>query len=143
MTPRLSVEDEEERAAAVVRAVGEGLDAFNLAAADLASSRPLVCAAWQQPSGELVGGAVGRTWGACGELRMLWVDAAHRGRGIGRGLVELVEAQARRRGCALLVLDTFSFQAPGFYDRLGYEVAWTVTGFPGGVSRFYLRKALA
>lgn len=44
-------------------------------------------------------------------------------------------------GCRLLYLDTFSFQAPEFYYRLGYETACRLDGFPDGGSKFILRKS--
>ncbi len=54
----------------------------------------------------------------------------------------MVEAEARTRGCALLYLDTFTFQAPAFYLKLGYEVACELKGFPDDVSKFVMRKTL-
>ncbi len=56
--------------------------------------------------------------------------------------MQKVEAIALERGCRLLYLDTFSFQAPEFYYRLGYETACRLDGFPDGGSKFILRKAL-
>jgi hypothetical protein len=54
----------------------------------------------------------------------------------------MVETEARARGCALLYLDTFTFQAPAFYLRLGYDVACELEGFPNNVSKFIMRKNL-
>ena len=101
--------------------VDEGLENFNRTAADLASVRPLACFA-RTADGRCVGGAVGRTWGRCCEVRELWVDDVQRGRGIGTRLMGMVEAEARARGCTLLYLDTFTFQAPRLYQRLGFEI---------------------
>jgi hypothetical protein len=53
-----------------------------------------------------------------------------------------VELNAIERGCNLLYLDTFSFQAPEFYYLLGYETACRLDGFPDGASKFVLRKSL-
>jgi ribosomal protein S18 acetylase RimI-like enzyme len=71
------------------------------------------------------------------------VAPAYRRRGVGRRLVELVEAAARARGCALLFLETFSFQARGIYQSLGFEVACELGGFPGGIAKYVLRKVLS
>jgi ribosomal protein S18 acetylase RimI-like enzyme len=122
-------------------AVNDGLDASNRAAADWSAVRPLACFA-RLPLGELVGGAVARTWGGCCELRQVWVDPAYRRRGVGRHLVELIEAAARARRCTLLFLETFSFQAPELYRALGFETVCELGGFPGGVTKYIMRKSL-
>jgi GNAT superfamily N-acetyltransferase len=122
--------------------IDESLESFNTASADLAAVRPLGCFA-RLPTGRIVGGAIGRTWGRCCELRQLWVEEAYRRRGIGTRLVRLIEARARDRGCRVIFLETFSFQAPDLYRRLGYEVACQIEGFPDGITKFLLRKSLA
>jgi ribosomal protein S18 acetylase RimI-like enzyme len=122
--------------------VDQGLDAFNRALPALALVRPLCCSG-RLTSGQCVGGALARTWGAACELQQLWVDEPWRGRGLGSELVRLVEAEARARGCVSVYLDTFSFQAPGFFRRLGYVTALTIEGFPEGITKFLMTKRLA
>ncbi|MCP3905864.1 MAG: GNAT family N-acetyltransferase [Planctomycetes bacterium] len=122
------------------RVVDEGLDAFNRGAVDLGAVKNFGCFA-RLESGAIIGGALARRWGTSCELQQIWVDEDHRRRGIGRRLVELVEAHARARGCTLVYLDTFSFQAPAFYRELGYDVACEIGGFPDG-SKFIMRKRL-
>jgi GNAT superfamily N-acetyltransferase len=121
--------------------IDDGLDHFNQNAADFTSSLKFACIA-RLSSGTIVGGALARWWGQCCELQQIWVDEDHRSVGIGRRLVQLVEGEARTRGCALLYLDTFSFQAPVFYLKLGYDVACEFQGFPNNVSKFVMRKNL-
>jgi len=60
-------------AAEDLAAVDRGLDLSNHAAADLGAVRPLACFA-RSADGQLIGGAVARTWGRCCELQQLWVD---------------------------------------------------------------------
>jgi ribosomal protein S18 acetylase RimI-like enzyme len=121
------------------RIVDSGLGMFNEHAAPLHEVERLACFA-RKPSGELIGGAVGRTWGECCELQQLWVDSAHRRRGIASELVARFEARARERGCRTFYLETFSFQAPGLYRRLGYEVGLELRGFRPGVVKYVMVK---
>ena len=121
--------------------VDEGLEESNQAAAPLHDVRPLSCFA-RTPSGEVVGGAVGRTWGACCELQQLWVEPARRRRGLGAQLVRLFEAQAAARGCRVFYLETWSFQAPALYGALGYEVQARIDGFGPGLTKFLMLRQL-
>lgn len=70
----------------------------------------------------------------------LWVHESLRGRGFGRTLLHAAEAEARRRGCEQVVLSTHSFQAPGFYERMGYEKQAVIQGWPRGHSEIIYVK---
>jgi hypothetical protein len=52
----------------------------------------------------------------------------------------MAQKEARRRGCRAGVLYTISFQAPGFYQRLGWRVFGEIPGDPPGISRVFLTK---
>ncbi len=93
--------------------------------------------------GEIVAGLHGWTWcGAC-RIQTLWVHKDLRRQGYGRRLLAAAEQEAQTRGCEQILLDTFSFQAPLFYQKLGYEVIDVVEGYPRHPhSLFHLRKAL-
>jgi ribosomal protein S18 acetylase RimI-like enzyme len=94
-------------------------------------------------SKNIVAGAAGHTWGETCELRQVWVAASARGRGLGRRLMAEAEAEAVRRGCRQLVIETYSFQAPAFYRKLGFEVVSEFPEYPRGHSHLLLRKRLA
>jgi GNAT superfamily N-acetyltransferase len=80
-------------------------------------------------------------WGGF-HIDMLIVPEALRGQGLGTGLMGRAEAEARRRGCSHLWLDTYSFQARPFYERLGFEVFGRLDG-PGPIyPRYFMSKAL-
>jgi GNAT superfamily N-acetyltransferase len=81
--------------ASALQAVDAGLETHNQAAAPLGEVRPHAAIA-SLPSGEVVGGAVGRTWGACCELLQLWVHPGHRGTGLGTRLLDAFERRAGR-----------------------------------------------
>lgn len=122
------------------RIVDEGLGQSNESAAPVRDVVRLSCFASE--SGAIVGGAVGRRWGECCELQQLWVEPGYRRRGIGSKLVRRFEAHAAERGCRTFYLETFSFQAPSFYRKLGYNAAAEIGGFPEGIVKYLmLRKA--
>jgi GNAT superfamily N-acetyltransferase len=121
--------------------VDAGLDQYNRAEPELARVRRLSVLA-RSPAGGVVGGAVGRTWGECGELLQLWVSEAQRRSGVGAALLGLFEREARARGCTLVYLTTFSFQAPGFYLRHGYLNVLETRGYTGGIARYTMHKHL-
>lgn len=91
---------------------------------------------------QVVGGLLGMLYRHCFALDILWVDDAHRGTGCGARLMTAAEAVVREKGCRMIHLDTFSFQAPAFYQRQGYEVFGVLDGYPDGIRRYYLRKML-
>jgi len=51
----------------------------------------------------------------------LWVDESQRGKSLGRRLLAAVEEKGRAQGAKRVELNTFGFQAPGFYEKLGYR----------------------
>ena len=89
----------------------------------------------------IVAGLAGETYAGWLFIRYLWVSEALRGHGVGRKLMGDVEERAMERGCHSAWVDTFSFQAPGFYRKLGYQVFGEVDWSPDH-KRFFLRKRL-
>ncbi|MFQ5421889.1 MAG: GNAT family N-acetyltransferase [Anaerolineae bacterium] len=99
-------------------------------------------AVWYRENGRLLGGLSGSTvWGWL-YINLLWVDETQRGSGLGRKLVLAAEEEAIRRGCRAAFLNTFSFQACGFYEKLNYTVFGQLDDFPPGHQRIYLQKWL-
>jgi ribosomal protein S18 acetylase RimI-like enzyme len=76
------------------------------------------------------------------EIELLWIAEERRGEGLGTRLMEAAEDEIRRIGCSTIVLDTFSFQAPGFYRKLGFEIVSEITEFPEGHEHYMLVKRL-
>lgn len=136
-SPRFEVCDQPPKEA--LDAVDAGLDGYNFAAAPLGEVRPLAVFA-RSAGGEVVGGAVGRTWGGCCELLQLWVHEAHRGSGVGSQLLADFERHAATRGCCIYYLTTLSFQAPQFYRRHGYEALAQISGYPQGIVKYLMQK---
>ncbi len=73
-------------------------------------------------------------------VHLLYVPRHLRAQGYGRELMQRAEDFARERGCAGLWLDTFSFQARGFYEKLGFTVFGTLEGHPIGGARHFMQK---
>jgi GNAT superfamily N-acetyltransferase len=73
-------------------------------------------------------------------VELLAVPEEHRGAGYGIRLMEQAERIARVNECIGLWLDTYEFQARGFYEKLGFEVFGTLDDHPVGQRRFFLRK---
>jgi GNAT superfamily N-acetyltransferase len=91
---------------------------------------------------EILGGLLGNMWGGWLHVGFLWVTEALRGQGHGSTLLETAERLARERGCQAVWLTTFSFQAPAFYPKFGYEVFATLDDHPSGHRHFFLKKRL-
>jgi GNAT superfamily N-acetyltransferase len=92
--------------------------------------------------GNLIAGLSGCTWGGCCEVDFLWVVPHYRGNGYGRRLMEAVEQEAARRDCHLMVLFSYTFQAPEFYQQLGYHISGIDEACPRGHRRFHFYKQL-
>jgi GNAT superfamily N-acetyltransferase len=91
---------------------------------------------------EIMAGITGWTWAQACEIRGLWVHPSLRGQGYGRDLLESAEQEARARGCQVIMLDSYSFQAPGFYQKYGYELVYQLKDFPPGHQNNLLVKRL-
>jgi GNAT superfamily N-acetyltransferase len=89
-----------------------------------------------------LGGLSGSTAGNWLRIDVLWVSEALRGQGEGRRLMLAAEQEARRRGCRFAQVDTLSFQARPFYEKLGYECRMTLEAYPRRHERYYLTKVL-
>lgn len=118
------------------------LSTFNAAATpDVAAAQELTVR--MEQDGELVAGVSGWTWGQAAGIGMTWVREDQRGTGVGVGLLAAFEAEARERGCTHVFATSFTFQAPGFYQRLGYEEIFRWESVPtSGRDDVHLRKQL-
>ncbi len=92
--------------------------------------------------GKLIAGLVSGTYWGWLFVKMLWVDEKHRNKDIGTQLLNKAEAVAKKRGCKYVHLDTFDFQAPGFYRKLGFKRFGSLKHFPKGSERYFLYKKI-
>ena len=91
-------------------------------------------------TGDVVGGLWGRTGYGFLFVELLALGPA-RGGGLGRKVMGLAETEARRRGLLGMWVDTWTFQAPGFYQKLGFVECGRITEYPPGHDRiFYVKR---
>jgi GNAT superfamily N-acetyltransferase len=94
------------------------------------------------PEKEIAGGVIAVTYWDWLYIDLMWMKEELRGHGYGSQLLGLAEEEARKRGAKHVYLDTFSFQAPEFYKRHGYQVFGELKDFPHGHQRYFLTKDL-
>ena len=135
--PRLFVPDapaESDRAAILA-----GLAAFNRDHADPGATGPLAVLI-SDDDGATVGGLWGTTLFRWLRIELVFVPAAMRGGAVGTAVMRRAEELAIARGCIGAYVDTYSFQARGFYERLGYGLVGTIADCPPGGAHHYLSK---
>lgn len=123
--------------------LSDELDAFNRnATPGVAPSRALTVQVLDD-AGELLAGLSGWTWGVAAGIALTWVREGARGAGLGSRLLRGFEDEALARGCTHVFVTSFTFQAPGFYERHGYREIFRWDGLPTpGAADVHLRKEL-
>jgi ribosomal protein S18 acetylase RimI-like enzyme len=91
---------------------------------------------------EVVGGLLGRTGRGGLHITEFWIAEVYRRQGHGSNLLASAEQRATSRGCRFAYLETFSFNAPAFYERNGYRVFGRLSGFSNGHTLFFMSKDL-
>jgi ribosomal protein S18 acetylase RimI-like enzyme len=141
-TTRIELELTSQPAPGDIRAVEEGLESFNRSKTADTNRTKVPIAVWMRREGRLIGGAYGDTHSGWLYLSLLWVDESLRGQGWGRRLLERFENEAIARDCHAAWVDTYGFQAPGFYEKLGYREFGRLDNFPPGSARLFFWKPL-
>lgn len=137
----ITIRAEDDPPQAAIDAVDAGLGQYNEERGPMADAARVFAFA-RDDVGAVRGGALGRRLGRYAELQQLWVDESLRGQGIGARLLAAFESAAAAHGVDTLLLDTFSFQAPAFYARYGYEVILELPDFPQAQVKYTMRKRL-
>jgi GNAT superfamily N-acetyltransferase len=139
---KVSIQLSDEAQAEVRDAIVGPLVAYNTQRTGTNDYRPLVLTIRSEDS-QVVGGLWGRTAFGWLFVELLFVPEALRGRRIGADLMSRAESEAIVRGCRNAWLDTFEFQARGFYERLGYRCFGQLDDYPPGFARYFMQKALS
>ena len=138
---KLRITAERKEARAVARRLWRGLIRFNLRTAGPFNYSRVVLSI-RHSSGRIAGGLILQSYWRESYVELLWLSDRARGQGLGRDLVREAERRARRRGSRLIHLNTYSFQAPGFYEKLGYRRCGAMSGSPKGARRYFYVKRL-
>ena len=117
----------------------DSLRQFNFQMMGEERSQPLIVV-MRDDSGEVVGGIAGRTIYHQLLIEVLWVHDDKRGQGLGIKLMEIAEREAQKRGCIAAQVDTLSFQAPKFYEKMGFKIDGKVSGVKNSPDRYFLLK---
>ncbi|QKC90302.1 N-acetyltransferase [Mesorhizobium sp. NZP2234] len=94
-------------------------------------------------AGRSIAVAAGYSWAGTSELQLMWVDQAYRGLGYARQLLDAFVAEAASRGARRIWVSSHDFQAPGLYEKAGFQRVAEFAGWPEGHSNIVLRKIIA
>ena len=132
----ISVED--------AQAMSANLRNFNIEQSKGLSTKPetSIKLTLKNETGEVVGGIRGRAFYQSLTVDFLWIDEKYRGMGYGKELMLKVEGLAKEQGCISANTMTYSFQAPQFYEKLGYKIVGAFEEYPEGIKKFFLEKRL-
>jgi N-acetylglutamate synthase-like GNAT family acetyltransferase len=92
--------------------------------------------------GTQIGAVAGYSWAGIAEIKQFWVDEHQRGNGTGRALLEAAIAEARVRGCQAVWALSYTFQAPGLYEKCGFKRVAELADWPPGHRHIVLRRQL-
>jgi GNAT superfamily N-acetyltransferase len=135
------VVEEKRNARAVERRIRAGLIAYNASKVGAPDYRRLVLTA-RDAKGRIIGGLAGDLYWNALYVELLWLEEGMRQEGLGRRLMMEAERRARHARKDLVYLNTYTFQAPGFYRRLGFRRIGAIPGYPRGETRIFLVKRL-
>ena len=119
----------------------EKLKAFNLSNREDSKNVPLGIF-YEDEEGNKLAGLTGETFGNWLCIHYLFVEEHLRKDGLGSELLLAAENEAKNRGCKYAFVDTFSFQAPEFYTKHGYEEVFALNNYPYMGKRYYYTKEL-
>src|SRR3984957_2719254 len=138
--PKIIVTDAPE--AADIAVINDGLRDYNTSKAGYDDYKPLAVFVTDPATGKIVGGLHGGSY--LGQLRIdrFFLPEGLRRDRIGSRLLTMAEEEGRKRGCTRVALNTMEIQAPGFYQKQGYDMAARLDCDPPGITRYLMTKKL-
>jgi ribosomal protein S18 acetylase RimI-like enzyme len=107
-----------------------------------AREREAFTIAARNEKGRLIGGVIAIVSYESLFIDDLWIEEESRGQDLGTRLMSLAEEEGCRRGARVAWLDTMSWQARPFYEKLGYRVFGEIEQGHGKYRRYFMQKAL-
>lgn len=124
-----------------IDALESALDSHNRRATGRDDSQGLAFVI-RDDAGRVIAAAAGYSWAGAAELKQMWVDEAHRGRGLARKLLDAFTAEAAARGVRRIWLASYDFQAPAMYEKAGFVRMAEFADWPEGHVNIVLCKTL-
>jgi len=91
--------------------------------------------------GKYIAGAYGKRIFTIININFLWVSESHRSQGLGKALIQQIEIEAKSNGIENICVETYTFQAVGFYSKLGFQEVGRYTDYPKrGIDKVMLKK---
>lgn len=137
--PRIEVVAESSDPAARDRILSL-LDADNLAKTGRVDGSDFAVLIRDGATDEVIGGLWGMDDFGWAFIVYLYVPASLRGRSMGKRLMQEAEAIARKRGMIGLWVNTFDFQAEGFYEKLGFVRFGMLEKPADGAGQIFFKK---
>jgi ribosomal protein S18 acetylase RimI-like enzyme len=141
VSPEVSILPRHDFSVAEIDQIEDQLYEYNSRMVGQVDGRKLGFAAVDR-QGIQVGAVAGYSWARMAEIKQLWVADNHRGKGLGRLLLETAIAEAKARDCRLVWVMSYDFQAPDLYERCGFERVAELVDWPPGHTHIILRRYL-
>ncbi len=127
---------------AVLAGIGNPLGAFNATKAGPDTHTPIAILIRDQTDGHIMGGLCGHSFYEWMYINLFFIPETLRGKNLGQRLLAQAEDIARTRACTGIWLNTFEFQARGFYEKQGFSLFGTIQDHPKGHNFYFLQKRL-
>ncbi|WP_371362425.1 hypothetical protein SRRS_35720 [Sporomusa rhizae] len=96
----------------------------------------------ENEKGECIAGIVASRDLDCITIDYLFVDDAYRKNGYGSKLLAYLECQAKHMSAKRIILNTFGFQAPAFYEKRGYQLFGKIEPCFNEYGQYFFKKEL-
>ena len=125
----------------VTKYLAEGINDYSLQKVEIAGKGDPV--AFVAKDGHtIVGGMTVEVFYGQLHIKLLFVEDAYRKHGIGKKLMEEALNFGREAKCCQAFVETMSFQARGFYEKLGFSLEFSRIGYACGAKNHYFKKDL-